>query len=288
MRRGVVLFAMIAAACSGGKDVGLQGYAEAEYIYLAPRDAGYVAALNVKEGDEVAAGAAIFRLDVARSNAALVRAQAVRTSSNDTTAAQAQAVAAAQAEVNLAQVTYQRSQTLFDKGFAAKAQVDADKAALDAASARLRTAAAQRKAAASQTGASGADVALAKSQSDDRVVATPAAGRIERIFLRPGEFAQAGAPVASLLTPANMRLRFFAPEGQLALLKLGGVVDVKCDACAAGLTARISYIASEPQFTPPVIYSKDQREKLVYLVEALPEHPEQFRPGQPVDVSLRK
>jgi HlyD family secretion protein len=288
MRCGVVMFAVLAAACGDAKRATLQGYAEAEYIYLAPRDAGYVAALNVKEGDEVQPGAAVFRLDVDRSNAALARAQALRNSSSDATAAQAQAVAAAQADVNLAQVTYQRSVTLFEKGFAAKAQVDQDKAALDAAAARLRTAVAQRNAAASQTGASSADVALARSQSDDRVVTAPAAGRIERIFLRPGEFAQAGAPVASLLTPANMRLRFFAPEGDLALLRLGGIVDVSCDACAKGLTARISYIASEPQFTPPVIYSTDQREKLVFLVEARPEHPEQFRPGQPVDVSVRK
>lgn len=288
MRHGVILLALLAAACGSEKQAPLQGYAEAEYIYLAPREAGYVAALNVKEGDEVQPGAAVFRLDVARSNAALARAQAVRTSSSDTTAAQAQAVAAAQADVNLAQVTYQRSLTLFEKGFAAKALVDQDKAALDAASARLRTAVAQRKAAASQTGASSADVALAKSQADDRVVIAPAAGRIERVFLRPGEFAQAGAPVASLLAPANMRLRFFAPERDLALLRLGGMVDVSCDACAAGLTARISYIASEPQFTPPVIYSTDQREKLVYLVEARPENPQQFRPGQPVDVSVRK
>lgn len=283
---GACLLAL--AACGAKPSAVLQGYAEADYLYLSPREAGVVSTLAVKEGDAVKAGALIFRLDVDRSNAALARARAQRSATGQTAAAQAQAVAEARADVTLAQTTYNRSQALYKEGFTPKAKLDQDKAALDVAQARLRTASAQRQAAASQTGASGADVTLAQEQADDRAVLAPADGRIERIFLRPGELAQAGAPVASMLPPANMKLRFFAPEQRLPLLALGGIVDVSCDQCAKGMTARISYIASEPQFTPPVIYSKDQRAKLVYLVEARPERPEQFRPGQPVDVALRE
>lgn len=289
MRRAVILGAGLLAlsACGAKTPSVLQGYAEADYLYLAPREAGVVNTLAVKEGDAVKAGALIFRLDVDRSNSALARARAQRSAAGQTAAAQAQAVAEARADVTLAQTTYNRSQALYKEGYAPKAKLDQDKAALDAANARLRTASAQRQAAASQTGASGADVALAQEQADDRSVVAPADGRIERIFLRPGELAQAGAPVASMLPPGNMKLRFFAPETQLPQLALGGIVDVACDQCAKGMTARISFIASEPQFTPPVIYSKDQRAKLVYLVEARPDKPELFRPGQPVDVSVR-
>ncbi len=172
-------------------------------------------------------------------------------------------------------------------GYASKAQLDIDRANLDAANARLRTTLAEQKAAQSQTGAAGADVKFAREQADDRSAIAPVAGHIERIFLRPGEFANAGAPVVSLLAPTNMKLRFYAPEPLLAQLKLGAMVDVACDGCAAGMAARISFIASEPQFTPPIIYSKEERAKLVYLVEARPENPEKFRPGQPVDVTLR-
>jgi HlyD family secretion protein len=288
--RSVALIActLALAACGGKAPTRLQGYAEADYLYLSPREAGFVETLAVKEGDEVKPGALVFRLDVDRSNATLAHAQAQRNASRDTATAQTQSIAEARAEVNLAQVTLARSQALFAKGYVAKAQVDQDTANLKAAEARLRNASAQRKAATSTTGASQADVALAHEAAEDRSVFAPAAGRIERIFLRPGELAQAGAPVVSLLTPANMRLRFFAPERELALLRLGDVVDVSCDNCAAGMTARISFIANEPQFTPPVIYSTDQREKLVYLVEAHPEHPESFRPGQPVDITLRR
>jgi HlyD family secretion protein len=289
MRRTILFgLCLLLAACGAkSKTPTLQGYAEADYLYLSPREPGFVQTLAVKEGDQVAAGALVFRLDVDRSNATLARAQATRTASGDTTAAQAQAVAEARAQVELARVTYARTQTLYKKGYVAKAGLDQDKATLDAAQARLRTAAAERQAAASQAGASSADVTIARSQADDRSVLAPAAGRIERIYLRPGELAQAGAPVVSLLAPANMKLRFYAPEGALSQLQLGQVVDVSCDNCAAGLTAKISFIASEPQFTPPVIYSKDQREKLVYLIEARPEQPEKFRPGQPVDVKPR-
>lgn len=281
------VLAFLLAACGDKSLRTMQGYAEADYIYLAPREAGVVKTLTVKEGDPVEAGALIFRLDQGRSNATLQRAQAARTASGDTAAAQAQAVAEARASVSLASKTFERTNKLFKSGYASKAQIDIDKANLDAANARLRTALASQKAAQGQTGAASADVRFAREQADDRSAVAPVAGRVERIFLRPGEFANAGAPVVSLLAPTNMKLRFYAPEPMLAQLKLGGVVDVACDGCAAGLSARISFIASEPQFTPPIIYSKEQRAKLVYLIEARPQQPEKFRPGQPVDVSLR-
>jgi HlyD family secretion protein len=283
----IAALALTLGACGDKTSKTMQGYAEADYIYLAPREAGVVRTLTVKEGDPVEVGALIFRLDQGRSNATLQRAQAARDASGETAAAQKQAVAEARASVDLVAKTFARTQSLFKSGYVSKAKVDLDRANLDAAQARLRTIAAGQKAAQSQTGAASADVRFAREQADDRSAIAPVAGRIERIFLRPGEFAQAGAPVVSLLSPENMKLRFYAPEPLLAQMKLGGVVDVACDGCAAGLSARISYIANQPEFTPPVIYSKDQRAKLVYLIEARPEQPEKFRPGQPVDVAPR-
>jgi HlyD family secretion protein len=89
-----------------------------------------------------------------------------------------------------------------------------------------------------------------------------------------------------LLAPENMKVRFFAPEELLAQLRVGGTVSVSCDGCAQSVTATISFVAREPQFTPPVIYSLDQREKLVYLVEARVGGATPIRPGMPVDVRL--
>ena len=85
-----------------------------------------------------------------------------------------------------------------------------------------------------------------------------------------------------------MKLKIYVPEPRLAGLKLGAQVAVRCDGCEANLFAEVTYIAREPEFTPPVIYSLQSRQTLVYLIEARagPEHPLKLQPGQIVDVSL--
>ena len=96
----------------------------------------------------------------------------------------------------------------------------------------------------------------------------------------------AGKPVLALLPPQNLKFRFFAPERLLPEIKYGETVTVSCDGCEKGLTAKVSYIARTAEYTPPVIYSLEERAKLVYLIEARPEQPEKFRVGQPVTVTL--
>lgn len=112
------------------------------------------------------------------------------------------------------------------------------------------------------------------------------AGTVERVYHRAGEVVAAGQPILALLPPENMKVRFFAPQDQLARLPIGARVDVSCDGCAEPAHARVSFVAREPQFTPPVIYSLDQREKLVFLVEARFDGPTPIRPGMPVDVRI--
>ena len=92
----------------------------------------------------------------------------------------------------------------------------------------------------------------------------------------------------ALLPPGNLKIRFFAPQPHLPEIKFGDTVNVTCDGCEKGLTAKVSFIARSAEFTPPVIYSLDERAKLVFLIEARPEQPEKFRVGQPVSVSLPK
>jgi HlyD family secretion protein len=103
---------------------------------------------------------------------------------------------------------------------------------------------------------------------------------------RIGEWVTAGTPVVSLLPPENVKVRFFVPEPRLGAIEVGAEVRVRCDACGPKLTAVISYIAPDAEYTPPVIYSREMRAKLVYLVEAKPRQPSALRPGQPVDVTL--
>ncbi|MGA8889774.1 MAG: efflux RND transporter periplasmic adaptor subunit [Pseudolabrys sp.] len=115
---------------------------------------------------------------------------------------------------------------------------------------------------------------------------SPGEATVEQIYYRPGETVPAGRPVVALLPPANLKLRFFAPQAVLPEIKYGQTVGVSCDGCEKGLTAKVSFIARSAEFTPPVIYSQEERAKLVFLIEARPEHPEKFRVGQPVTVTL--
>ena len=119
-----------------------------------------------------------------------------------------------------------------------------------------------------------------------RKLASPVTGTVQQVYFRPGEMVPAGRPIVALLPPGNLKVRFYVPESVLPRLAYGDMVKVSCDGCAADLAARISFIASSVEFTPPVIYSREERSKLVFLVEALPERPQELRVGQPIDVVL--
>jgi HlyD family secretion protein len=273
MKRFVIFSCVLfLAACGRNTPDTLQGYGEADYIYLSSQDAGIVGELFVREGDVVEAGQRLFRLDPDRLRYGAQSAQAQR-------AAATAAVATAQAEATLAQRNYARGAELAERGFYPQARLDADRAARDAANARL----AQTR---RQAAAAGAETNLAQARLGDLAGAAPQAGTIEQIFHRQGEVVAAGQPIVALLAPQNMKVRFFAPQAVLPQLAVGGRVSVSCDGCAETASATISFIASEPQFTPPVIYSLDQREKLVFLVEARLDAPAPIRPGMPVDVRL--
>lgn len=170
-----------------------------------------------------------------------------------------------QATVTNARQAFERAQVLL------KTNVGTQKAFEDA-EATLRTAEARLNS--SQT-------RLAR-----RKIASPVTGTVQQIYFRPGELVPAGRPVIALLPPANIKVRFFVPEAILPKIALDETVRVACDGCPADLTARVSFIARSAEFTPPVIYSLEERTKLVFLVEARPQRPEVFRVGQPLSVAL--
>jgi HlyD family secretion protein len=164
-----------------------------------------------------------------------------------------------------AQQAYDRAQELMKtKAGTAKTLEDAE-AALRTAQARVNS---------------------SKTRLDRRKVASPVTGSVEQIYFRVGEMVAAGKPVVALLPPENLKVRFFVGEAVLPQLKLGDTVKVQCDGCAGDLTAKISFIARSSEFTPPVIYSQEERGKLVFMIEARPQRPELFRVGQPVSVAL--
>ncbi|OKO76696.1 hemolysin D [Bradyrhizobium sp. NAS96.2] len=164
-----------------------------------------------------------------------------------------------------ARQSYDRAASLRGTGAGTQANLDSAVSALRVAEARVNT---------SQT------------RLDRRKGFAPIAGSIQQIYFREGEMVQAQRPVLSIMPPGNMKLRFFVPETELPKLALGDEVRVTCDNCAADLTAKIYFIATTAEYTPPVIYSLDERNKLVYLIQARPSRPDVLRVGQPISVYL--
>ncbi|HJR83634.1 MAG TPA: HlyD family secretion protein, partial [Sphingomicrobium sp.] len=114
--------------------------------------------------------------------------------------------------------------------------------------------------------------------------AAPSPALVEDVFFQPGEWVNANQPVVSLVPDNKIKLRFYVPERQVARYRPGQTVRFACDACPAGLSARIAYVSPRPEFTPPVIFSRDSRDRLVFMVEAYPTRPARLMPGLPVDV----
>lgn len=126
----------------------------------------------------------------------------------------------------------------------------------------------------------------ARWQLEKRDLTAPSGGVVTDIIRRPGEIAVAGQPVLALLPDGAIRLRLYVPEADIARVAPGDRLALSCDSCPPGLAATVSYIADGPEFTPPVIYSVDSRQKLVYLVEATPAEGSGLKPGQIIDVGL--
>ena len=174
-------------------------------------------------------------------------------------------IAQVKAALTNAQQTFDRASQLAKTGAGTQKDLDSATAVLRDAQARLNS---------SQT------------RLSRRKVFSPVDGTVQEIYYRPGEMVPAGRPVLALLPPGNIKVRFFVPEPALPSIDYGDTIKIHCDGCAGDLTAHISFIAKQSEFTPPVIYSLDERSKLVFLVEALPDKPGALRVGQPVDVSL--
>jgi HlyD family secretion protein len=284
------------------------GYVEDDYVYAAAPTAGTIASLPVAEGQMVKKGEVLFGLDAsqqqAQYDAAKAQANAAQaTLANLQTGGRPEELAVGRAalqkalsDLDLAQQNATRTQSLFAQGLATQAQLDQAKAAVGSAQAVANQAQAQVKvtelpardaqqiAAEASFAAAEATADAAKATLDDRTVLAPEDARIDRLFYKAGEVAGAGAPVASLSGAAAMKVIFYVNEADRPQFKLGDVVRIGCDGCAAGLTATISHFDSSPQFTPPIIYSRDERNRLVFETEATLVDQNGILPGQPVTI----
>ena len=292
----------------------LQGYVEGEYVRVAAPFAGTLQKLAVQRGAEVASGAPLFALESDNEMAARRQAEqqlqaAEARLANLMTGKRAPEVEMvaeqlrqAQAARELSAANLRRQEALFKSGFISKAALDDVRTQLqrdDAAVSQLQASVATAKLPgrpdeirAAEADAAAARQALAQAdwRLSQRAVSAPTTARVSDTYYVVGDWVPAGGVVASLLPAGNVSIRFFVPETELGRIKSGQTVNFSCDACGPAMSATVSFISDRAEFTPPVLYSKENRAKLVYLVEAKPaaDVAAKLNAGQPVDVMLPK
>jgi len=307
------LAAAALAACSDPPRDSWQGYVEGEFVSLAAPYAGQLLKLHVRRGDQVSAGQPVFALEQESERAARLEAeQRLRTAEARLANLQARKrpdeIAALRAELEnahaaLALSATQRTQQqqLYRGGFTSAARLDEansayerDRARVAEAEAQLKTSLlpigrdAERKAAQGEVAAARAALAQAAWRQEQKNLAAPVSGLVQDTFFVEGEWVPAGRPVAMLLPPGNVKVRFYVPETALQSFLPGRPLQIGCTGCPP-IAAKVTYVSSQAEYTPPVLYSKEQRHKLMYLIEARPAPGAgaALRPGQPVDVRLK-
>jgi len=315
MRRLLLPLALATlAGCQKPAGDSLQGYVEGEFVLLASPYAGQLQKLHVRRGDRVEAGKPVFALEQEAERAARLEAEEkLKTArarlDNLVAARRPDEIQALRAELTQARATRDLSASQLDQqrkllkeGFTSQARYDEALRSLERDAGRVKEAEAQlrnalqpvgrddeRKAAEGDVAAAQASLAQAAWRLDQKSVAAPLAALVQDTYFVEGEWVPAGRPVASLLPPGNVKLRFYVPETILGAIQPGREIEAGCDGCPQPIAARVSYISSQAEYTPPVLYTREQRSKLMYLIEARPDPARAagLRPGQPVDIRFK-
>lgn len=277
------------------------GYVVADEVYMTSPVAGTLASVAVRRGQRVAAGSQLFQVDPTQRAAGTEQARA-QISANQAQVNQQQSalakarddLAAAEAEADRQAAQLRRLAAAQGEKAGSVAQLDIDQARAaydaalrrrDAARTQLGAASAAISAAKAQVQGAQAGLTSARRQLNELAPVAPSAGRVEDVMFKTGETVPANVPVVSIVPDGEVKVRFYVPQSLVNAYQPGRKVAIGCDGCAAGLTATVNFVASEPEFTPPVIYSLDARQKLVFMVEAVPSNGRALVPGQPIDVA---
>ncbi|NJN46053.1 MAG: HlyD family efflux transporter periplasmic adaptor subunit [Candidatus Competibacteraceae bacterium] len=287
------------------------GYVEGEYVLIAPIETAQIIALEVQRGDKIIANQPLVQLErrdaeiaVAQARAAVAQAERQLADLHQGKRAEEIAVieaslASAKAQAAEAGRVLQRQTKLLKDG--TTTQADFDEASTNLALAQAKVAefdadlaVAKLPARSEAIKASEAAVEQARAVLENaewrlaqRTLTFKKSGKVFDIIRNPGEIAGPQAPVISVLPDGAVKLRLYVSEVALSSVSPGSKLTVRCDGCDSGMTATVNYVASDPEFTPPVLYSLENRQKLVYLVEARPDSASSaLKPGQIVDVEL--
>lgn len=301
---------LLVAGCTRETPKHWQGYIEGEFVYVSAPLGGQLDKLAVKRGDQIDSGAVLFQLEssaeVAAQHEAASRLTAAQAKLGDLQQGQRPSEIAtlearlqqARTAAELSRIELQRQEQLHENGVNSVESYDRARLtheknlnAVAELNAQLETArlggrtgaidAAQAEVAAAQAAVARADWSVAQ-----KTQTAPQAGLVYDTLYRAGEYVPAARPIVALLPPANVKVRFFVPETIFSTLKPGQAVDVMIDGQTKPLAAHITYLSPQPEYTPPVLYNRENRSKLVFMIEAVfsPADAAALHPGQPVDV----
>jgi HlyD family secretion protein len=302
------------AGCADKNNDFYPGYAEADTIRISTPITGTLTKLHLQRGDHAQQNALAFVLEQESERAAreeahsrMQRAQALLADlkkgkrPDEVAAVQAQ-LAQAEAALRLSSADLSRQQQLVTQKFISPARLDEARAAVERDRARVNELRAQLRIAqlgarSDEIQAAEQDLKAAQAQLDQaewkvaqKTQRVPVAGDVMDVLYREGELVPAGSPVVSLLPPQNIKARFFVSEPALGALRLGQDVTMQCDGCGAPIAGKISFIAKTAEYTSPLIYSKENRTTLVFMLEARPSVADapRLHPGQPLEIRLAK
>ena len=315
IRLTLVVFAIasVGLGCSRRPADSYEGYVEGKFVYVATPQSGRLTRLSVSRGDDVAVSHPLFSLDrepeaaAERQAAQLVRVSEARLADLQT-GKRPPEIDVIRAQLAQAQSELQKTVDLlksYEKQYTAGGMSETDlisaRAAFatnnalvrqfqsDLVVAALPSREQQIRAQAEQVAADRAALQQATWKLQQKEIASPRNGLVFDTLYREGEWVPSGSPIVQLLPPENLEVRFFVPETLIGKLKLSQDISVRCDGCSSSVPATITFISTQVEYTPPVIYSNENRSKLVFMVIAKPplDKVAMLHPGQPVEVTLR-
>lgn len=306
----ILMLVLFITACHKNEPV-FHGYVEGEFLLISPTTSGLLASIDVQRGQKVIRQQKLFSLDLtdleSQHNSALASLKVAQFNLKDMQKGQRPQELSvifkqkeqAKAIFANAEKEYQRDMPLANSNAISQMTLDNAKSAYLNAKGRIEELDAQIETAKlgsriDKIEGANASIDIAKRSLDqiekrlhDASPTSPEEGLIQDTYFRAGEYINAGQPVISLLPPKNIKIRFFLPQKLIAKLRQGQLVTIRCDGCNKSIQAKVSYISSSAEYTPPVIYSVESRDKLVFMIEAIPVgYYEELKPGLPVDIRL--
>ena len=281
-------FVLLAMACSREPEPDAYGNFEAIEVVVSAEAGGQLLSFTAREGERLEAGTVVGVIDT--TTVVLERSQA--RAQRDAIAARAveadRQIAVLEAQLGVARRSFERVQRLHSQQAATSQQLDQAEREYRVLERQIAAARAQRQTAAREAAAGDARVAQVDDQITKGTIVNPRAGVVLASHVEAGEMVVPGQPLYRIANLDTLELRAFISGSQLGTLRLGAPAQVTLDTgtdARATLAGEVSWIASEAEFTPTPIQTRDERADLVYAVKVRVPNAEGIaKIGMPADV----